>query len=38
MFCKCFGHLGSHALAGGIMAELQGGIFGHGFWSAGITR
>ncbi|ALU44085.1 RHS repeat protein [Pseudoalteromonas rubra] len=32
------GHLGSHALAGGIMAELQGGNFGHGFWSAGITK
>lgn len=32
------GHIGSHALTGGIMADLQGGKFGHGFWSAGLTK
>ena len=32
------GHVGSHALTGGIMSELQGGKFGHGFWSAGLTK
>jgi len=32
------GHLGAHALTGGIIADLQGGKFGHGFWSAGITK
>jgi hypothetical protein len=26
----------SHGLAGGVMAELQGGSFGHGFASAGL--
>ena len=31
-------HIGSHALAGGILAELQGGRFGHGFLSAGLTK
>jgi len=32
------GHIGSHALAGGIMSDLQGGKFGHGFFSAGLTK
>jgi RHS repeat-associated protein len=32
------GHIGSHALTGGVLADLQGGKFGHGFWSAGITK
>ena len=31
-------HIGAHALAGGIISDLQGGNFGHGFWSAGITK
>ncbi len=31
-------HIGSHALAGGVISELQGGNFGHGFWSAGLTK
>ena len=32
------GHYASHALAGGILEELQGGEFGHGFISAGLTK
>jgi hypothetical protein len=32
------GHIGSHALTGGILSDLQGGKFGHGFWSAGLTK
>jgi RHS repeat-associated protein len=32
------GHIGSHALSGGIMSDLQGGKFGHGFFSAGLTK
>jgi hypothetical protein len=32
------GHIGSHALTGGILSDLQGGNFGHGFWSAGLTK
>ena len=32
------GHIGSHAVAGGVFAELQGGKFGHGFVSAGVTK
>lgn len=31
-------HIASHALAGGVIAELQGGKFGHGFFSAGLTK
>jgi RHS repeat-associated protein len=31
-------HIGSHGLAGGVLSELQGGNFGHGFWSAGLTK
>ncbi|WP_105102103.1 Ig-like domain-containing protein [Microbulbifer pacificus] len=29
--------IGAHALTGGVMAELQGGKFGHGFAAAGFT-
>ena len=32
------GHIGAHALAGGVISDLQGGNFGHGFWSAGFTK
>lgn len=32
------GHIGSHAVAGGVMSDLQGGKFGHGFLSAGLTK
>nr|WP_218061309.1 RHS repeat-associated core domain-containing protein [Pseudoalteromonas luteoviolacea] len=32
------GHVATHALTGGIIADLQGGKFGHGFWSAGLTK
>ena len=31
------GHLGAHAVTGGVLAELQGGEFGHGFLSAGVA-
>lgn len=31
-------HIGSHALAGGVLADLQGGNFGHGFWQAGLMK
>ncbi|RZM74390.1 hypothetical protein C3B51_19725 [Pseudoalteromonas rubra] len=31
-------HVGAHALTGGIVSELQGGKFGHGFFSAGLTK
>ena len=31
------GHLGAHAVTGGILTELQGGQFGHGFLSAGVA-
>jgi hypothetical protein len=30
--------LGTHALAGGILSDLQGGKFGHGFLSAGVMK
>ncbi len=33
-----YGHIGSHAITGGVVAELQGGKFGHGFMSAGLTK
>ncbi|MEC4088697.1 SpvB/TcaC N-terminal domain-containing protein [Pseudoalteromonas rubra] len=33
-----FWHVSAHALAGGILSEVQGGNFGHGFWSAGLTK
>lgn len=32
------GHIFTHALAGGIIADLQGGKFAHGFISAGLTK
>jgi RHS repeat-associated protein len=32
------GHIFAHAMAGGVIAELQGGKFGHGFVSAGLTK
>ena len=32
-----WGHFGAHALTGGILKELQGGEFGHGFLSAGVA-
>ncbi len=32
------GHISSHALTGGVVSELQGGKFGHGFFSAGLTK
>ena len=32
------GKVASHGVAGGVMAELQGGKFGHGFASAGFTQ
>jgi len=31
-------HIGFHAITGGIIADVQGGSFGHGFFSAGITK
>lgn len=30
--------LGAHSLAGGAISDLQGGNFGHGFWTAGIMK
>ncbi|MFC4653754.1 RHS repeat domain-containing protein [Rheinheimera marina] len=32
------GHVGTHAVTGGITSVLGGGKFGHGFWSAGFTK
>ena len=31
-------HIGSHALAGGVLADLQGGNFGHGFWQSDLMK
>uniref|UniRef100_UPI0023E816EE RHS repeat-associated core domain-containing protein n=1 Tax=Pseudoalteromonas rubra TaxID=43658 RepID=UPI0023E816EE len=31
-------HIFAHALTGGIVSDLQGGKFGHGFFSAGLTK
>ncbi|MGI2030417.1 hypothetical protein, partial [Endozoicomonas acroporae] len=31
-------HVGDHAITGGVISELQGGKFGHGFISAGFTK
>ncbi len=31
-------HIASHATLGGIISDLDGGKFAHGFWSAGITK
>jgi len=33
-----FGKVGAHGVVGGVTAELQGGKFGHGFLSAGVTQ
>ena len=32
------GHVLTHGLAGGVLAELQGGQFGHGFLAAGLSK
>ncbi|MGP9802960.1 FG-GAP-like repeat-containing protein [Rheinheimera sp. NSM] len=32
------GQIGAHAVVGGVAASLQGGKFGHGFFSAGVTK
>ena len=32
------GHILTHATVGGVVSELRGGKFGHGFFSAGITK
>jgi RHS repeat-associated protein len=32
------GHVSAHATAGGVLSVLQGGKFGHGFVSAGLTK
>ncbi len=32
------GHVSSHAMTGGIISELSGGKFGHGFFAAGLTK
>ncbi|QOL26172.1 DUF2778 domain-containing protein [Thalassotalea sp. LPB0316] len=32
------GKIATHAIAGGIMSDLNGGKFGHGFWAAGVTQ
>jgi RHS repeat-associated protein len=32
------GHIATHAVTGGVISTLRGGKFGHGFWSAGITK
>lgn len=32
------GHIGSHAVTGGVISTLSGGKFGHGFFSAGFTK
>lgn len=31
-------HIGAHAVTGGVLSVLQGGKFGHGFVSAGLTK
>jgi hypothetical protein len=33
-----FGHVLAHAVTGGVISVLQGGKFGHGFFSAGLTK
>ena len=33
-----FRHIVSHAMVGGVSSVLQGGKFGHGFFSAGVTK
>ncbi|PCK29609.1 L,D-transpeptidase [Pseudoalteromonas piscicida] len=32
------GKIAAHAIAGGVMSDLNGGKFGHGFWAAGVTQ
>jgi hypothetical protein len=32
------GHIGTHAVTGGVISVLSGGKFGHGFLSAGLTK
>ncbi|NMM39917.1 FG-GAP-like repeat-containing protein [Pseudoalteromonas arctica] len=32
------GQVTAHAVAGGVIADLQGGKFGHGFFAAGVTK
>lgn len=32
------GHIGTHGVTGGLLSVLQGGKFGHGFLSAGLTK
>ena len=32
------GHIGAHAITGGILSVAQGGKFGHGFLTAGLTK
>ena len=32
------GQIAAHAVAGGVISDLQGGKFGHGFFSAGVTK
>jgi hypothetical protein len=32
------GHVGAHAVTGGVSSVLSGGKFGHGFFSAGLTK
>jgi RHS repeat-associated protein len=32
------GHIAAHAFVGGVLSEIQGGKFGHGFASAGLTK
>lgn len=31
-------HVAAHAIAGGIISDVQGGNFGHGFFAAGVTK
>lgn len=31
-------HIAAHSVAGGVIADLQGDKFGHGFFSAGVTK
>lgn len=31
-------HVAAHAVAGGVISDLQGGNFGHGFFAAGLTK
>lgn len=33
-----WGHIGAHAVTGGVLSVMQGGKFGHGFLSAGVAK